>query len=165
MLSRTLGKSIAVQLAILVGVLSGCSSTDADEPEGEPTLLSASQAVDEYTERQKSLELPPGVVWLEGLGPTRDENGNVLSDQPVPPGEAADMADLYWLCAWRWELLTSLDAGDAARAEAATTTLLTFKQSHLWYLAEEELTKASLGDPSLMRLYFDAQCDYLVFAV
>jgi hypothetical protein len=153
-------------LAVLLLGTAGCTteSEPPKEPENEVPVISATDAVKEYEGRQKHLKLPDGVLWLEGLGPTRDENGNVLADQPVNVGEAADMADLYWLCEWRWQHLTALDAGDKTTADQAMTTLLTFKQTKLWRLAEEELTKASLGDPSLMRLYYDAQCDYLVFA-
>jgi hypothetical protein len=169
MVTRSRGV-IAVVAMVVAGALGGCTSSSKDatpdeaEPNGVP-VINASQAVEEYTQRQKAWTLPEGVVWLEGLGPTRDENGNVLEDQPVPVGEAADMADLYWLCAWRWAYLTALDAGDTAKADEAMATLLTFEQkSRLWSLAKDEITKASLGDPSEMRLYYEHQCDYLVFA-
>lgn len=160
----------AVVFASALATLAGCSG-DPTKGTGEEAqqeyLPGPSAAVSEYEARTTTLILPEGVVWPEGLGPNRDANGNV-QDEPVLKGAGSTMADLYWVCAWRWEALTQHDK-DPARAQRALETLQQLKQMRFYLELTDrggyyrEFEEAALGDLTRMRSIFDATCGYLAF--
>ncbi|MEV6964968.1 hypothetical protein AB0M47_07605 [Hamadaea sp. NPDC051192] len=124
--------------------------------------------VDEFWATTKTLDLPPGVYWPAKAPIAEPEVGSdgKLHGHSYEKGWGTATAQTMWYCAWQREWLSQF-GHDNQRATTAYQKLLTFKSMDQYVLYSDQgtrdfvdstLSKAALGDPSLVQNNVNLNC-------